>query len=537
MKSVMNNRFSHVPSADIPRSVFDRSCGHKTTFDAGYLVPVFLDEALPGDSFNLKASIMARLATPIFPIFDNIFMDFHFFAVPVRLVFNNWHKFNGAQDNPGDSTDYSIPTLDTPATTGFVAGDLGNYLGIPIGLASKTVNSLPFRCYNLIYNEWYRDENLQNSVVVDKDDGPDDVADYVLLRRGKRYDYFTSCLPWPQKSTAVDLPLGTSAPVYGDGNTLGLTDGTYTMGLTARNTGAGILEQYDQAYGQALPFTVSNFTASSSSNKALGVVQTGTSGLYADLSTATAATINELREAFQLQKLYERDARSGTRLTEIIRAHFGVMAPDYRLQRPEYLGGGSVPVNIHPVQQTSSTDGTSPQGNLAAFGTVAASNIGFTKSFVEHCYILGIVSVRADLNYQQGLDRLWSRSTRFDFYWPSLSHIGEQAVLLQEIFADGTAADETVFGYQGRYDEYRYKTSLCTGQMSSLAATPLDAWHLAQEFASAPSLDATFIVENPPIDRVIADATDPHFIFDSYFKYKCARPMPVYPVPGLIDHF
>nr|WAX26143.1 MAG: major capsid protein [Army ant associated microvirus 2] len=531
-----SHHFSQAPQANVPRSVFNRSHAYKTTFDAGYLIPIFCDEILPGDTFNLKMTGFSRLATPFYPIMDNLFMETFFFFVPNRLIWDNWKKFNGERKNPNDQIDYVVPVL-KPAPDGLQSGSIYDYFGLPVAEADATplpknlkdIIALPFRAYNLIYNEWFRDQNMIDSIPVPTGDGPDDLdTNYLLRRRGKRYDYFTSCLPWPQKGPSVCLPLGDQAQIkakskdkiYMD------TDGDNTDRILAYNSkGSGATEQN---------FYLRNYNVTGN----FDVHFKDPVPLYADLTTATATCINSLRQAFQIQKLYERDARGGTRYTEIIQSHFGVVSPDARQQRPEYLGGGSSPVIVNPIAQTSAVEGQpSPLGNLAAYGTCALHDHGFTKSFTEHGYVIGLVSVRADLTYQKGIERYWSRKTRFDFYWPVLSHLGEQAVLNKEIYAQGTDDDEKVFGYQERYAEYRYKPALITGKFRSVVKSSLDPWHLSQDFKSLPTLSKDFIEENPPMSRIEAVPTQPDFIFDSWFSLRCARPMPTYSVPGLVDHF
>jgi len=552
-KSVSTHKFAMVPRADIPRSSFGIETSHKTTFDAGYLVPVYVDEVLPGDTFNLKMTAFARLATPLFPVMDNMHLDSFFFFVPNRLLWDNWQKFMGERKNPNDSIDYVVPHMQSD-TGGYPANSLQDYMGLPtVGQVTPGLSvqhsALHLRAYNLIWNEWFRDQNLQDSVAQNTGDGPDSPVDYSLLRRGKRHDYFTSALPWPQKGEAISIPLGTTAPVWGDTKSLNFWNGSSVtaFGLGSDNTQGQLLNAKTGFYN-TIAGTAGTGGTQPANNTSIGVVPKNTagftSGIYADLSEATAITINALRESFQVQRLLERDARGGTRYTEIIRSHFGVTSPDARLQRPEYLGGGSTPITINPVAQTSSTGisgGSSPLGNLAGIGTALASNHGFTQSFTEHGVIIGMVSVRADLNYQQGLRRMWNRKTRYDFYFPVFAHLGEQEVLQKEIFVTGNPTlDDTVFGYQERWAEYRYHPSQISGFFRSTTQGTLDAWHLAQKFTVAPTLSASFIEDKPPVSRVVAigdQANGKQFIFDSFFQIKAARPMPLYSVPGMIDHF
>lgn len=550
----MQHLFSQVPKTEIPRSRFNRSHGLKTTFDSGYLVPILVDEVLPGDTFNLRATLFTRLATLISPIMDNVYLDTFFFFVPERLVFENFQRMCGEQENPDDSTDFLFPTLNAPSG-GFAVGSLADYFGLPTGVNNLEVRAEPFRCYNLIYNEWFRDENLQDSVPFTKADS-DQISNYSLLRRGKRHDYFTSALPWPQKGPGVELPFGGNANVVSDGylrfrtepvsvpTLSGLTNTYCNYNDSVSDVMLGVPYPNDNNFvnivsGKSLSYSG---ISSTPSQQVVTDIRSSSplayqSGLSVDLSSATSVTINQFREAFQIQRWYERAARGGTRYTEILRSFFGVVSPDARLQRPEYLGGSSRRIDISVVPQTSASDSTTPQANLSAFGVGINNKSGFTKSFVEHGWIIGLVNVRADLTYQQGINRMWSRRTKFDMYWPTFAHLGEQAVLNKEIYAQGNTTDDEAFGYQERYAEYRYFPSQVTGKFRSTYAQSLDFWHLAQKFDSLPTLSSQFIEDNPPIERIVAVQDEPQFLLDAYFDMNCVRPMPVYGVPGLVDHF
>lgn len=516
------SHFSTVPRADIPRAKFKRDSNLHTTLDAGYLVPMYLDEVLPADTWIMSEAVFGRLATPIKPLMDNLYLDTFWFFCPSRLLWSNWKKMHGERATPASSISYTVPQM---VINNVATGTLADYFGLPCLIAqNKSVNTLPFRMYNLVWNEWFRAANLQDSVVVDTDDGPDTYADYTLLKRGKRHDYFTSCLSSPQLGTAISLPLGTSAPVLGIGK----------YNQTFPSSSVTVYESDNTPTVYANAARMSDLGVNEYAYLEQGA--TGYPNVRADLSTATAATINDLREAFQTQRLLERDARGGSRYTEMLLAHFGVQSPDARLQRPEYLGGSSNRIGISPVANTSDT-ATAKQGDLAGVGTVSGMNKSFTFSATEHGYIIGLVSLRADLNYQQGLNRLWTRSDRYDFYYPALAHLGEQAVLNQEIYMTGLAGDTSVFGYNERWSEYKYKPNQITGKFRSVDSGSLDVWHLAQDFSSTPSLNSTFIQESPPMSRVIAVNTEPHMLLDAYFDCDVVRPMPMYSVPGLIDHF
>lgn len=520
-----SERFATTPNINIQRSTFDRSHGTKTTFDPDWIIPVMVDEILPGDTYNVSMHGFGRLLTPLVPFMDNLYIDFFAFFVPNRLVWDNWEEFiTGWNQQTKTPSTRTIPLAKNAATG---PGTLADHFGIPDADAShKTtemgINALPFRGFNLIYNEWFRDQNLISPITVDTSDGPD-MTLYGLLKRMKRHDYFTSGLPWPQKGSDVRIPHATVAPVLTNSEKINLTE---YASFTNR-------EIY-------LEPTTNNMRVSGASPAATTSAAFGTeTGLKTDLSSASG-TISELRTAYQIQIMLERDARGGSRYIEQLKSHFQVTVPDFRLQRPEFIAQGTWNVNTNPVTQTSES-GSTPQGNLAAFSTVSGK-MNFVHSFQEHGYLFILASARADLNYQQGLNRMWSRQTRYDFYWPEFAHLSEQATLKKEIFMVPyntiPNTNNEVLNYQERYAEYKYKPSVITGRFNSGYSPNLEQWHLAQEFAAVPAFNETFMASNTPISRVLAVVpNNDAFYCDFWFNMKCTRPMPIYSIPGLSDHF
>jgi len=504
------------PEARMGRSQFDLTHSHKTTFDAGYLVPYFMREVVPGDTQTCKLDAIIRIFSPLdAPIMDDIEVGIDFFFVPNRLVWEHWEEFLGASDLAGaQATDYTIPIC-TNSGQG-VLHAVADYMGVPLSLSPDTtdLNALPFRGYRLIYNEWFRDQNLIAKVTVAVDDGPDTNAESRFfdppLKSAKKHDYFTSALPYLQKGDPVTISLGATARIASDA-----------------------VRSNEAVTVWSTPATAGYFELANDTNKIEVSANAGaiTESLYADLASATPISINSLREAEAIQRLLERQARSGTRHPEIIKSMFGVEVPDFRTQRPEYLGGGRGFVNVSPVANTSAT-ATEDQGQLTGVG-VGQLRASWAKSFVEHGYVFGILRARGQLSYQQGLDRMWSRSTFYDFLVPDLVNLGEQPIYKKELFVENDATDSEVFGYQERYAEYRFAKSLVTGKFASEASGSLDYWHLAEDFAAAPGLNQTFIEDATPMSRITTVDTEPDFIIDGRFDYRVARVLPVRPVPSL----
>ena len=539
------HNFAQIPWTEIPRSSFSRSHTQKTTMDAGLLYPIYVDDMLPSDTFSVDLTVFGRMSNAtVVPFMDNLYFDIQCFIVPYRLVWDNFKKFMGERRSPGDSVDYLIPQV-VAGSNGFGADSLYDHMGVYPFAANLSVSALFGRAYILIWNEWYRDENLQDWHNLSFGDGPDNVANFVILPRGKRHDYFTSSLPWPQKGDSVMIPGSDmiTAPVITSVDTHDVNKSLVWKGTDGSNIPNNTL------FG-----TINNAQRifNSNANTVQGTTNPVPVNLVADIQGVPLVSVNVLRQGFAAQRLLEKDARGGTRYTEVIRTHFGTVSPDARQQRPEYVGGGTIMMNVSPIAQTSASDTTSPQGNLVAQVTLANSKVSFTKSVTEHSILLCLASIRADLTYQQGTNRMFFRKGRLDFYWPTLSHVGEQSLKLQEIFTqapsvkspDGeTSYNEYVFGYQEAWAEYRYYPSLITGKMrSKTQGAPsdylsLDVWHLAQKFDSVPVLNSEFIEEHPPLQRVMSVTNEPPFIVDIVARVKAVRPMPVYSVPGLIDHF
>lgn len=544
------SHFATLPHADISRSTFDRSSSVKLTFNVGDVIPFYVDEVLPGDSFHIRTSKVVRMQTLLTPLMDNIYLDTYYFFVPNRLVWDHWRQFNGENTESAwlPTTEYEVPQLTAPAG-GWNVGTIADYMGIPTGVAGLSVNALPFRAYSLIMNEWFRDENLTDPLNTPTGDATtqgvntgnyiEDVAKGGLpFKAAKYHDYFTSCLPAPQKGPDVTIPIGTfdDVPVLTGSShsvgTSGLQGTVFNTGVSNSGYVATLRSQGSSTADSAVPtYALSRYDGGFFPDN----LWASTSGL----SAATMATVNQLRLAFQVQKLYEKDARGGTRYIEILKSHFGVTSPDARLQRPEYLGGNRIPININQVVQNSETTDTSPQGNTAAYSLTSDSHNDFRKSFVEHGFVIGLMVARYDHTYQQGLERFWSRRSRFDYYWPVFANIGEQAVKNKEIYAQGTDVDDEVFGYQEAWGDYRYKPSRVCGEMRSSYAQSLDVWHLADYYEKLPSLSDSWIREDSAtVDRVLAVSSrvSAQLFADIFIQNRSTRPMPVYSVPGFIDH-
>lgn len=552
--------YSQVPHAEIRRSRFKRDFSLLTTINEGDLVPIYVDEVLPGDTFKIDVNGLVRMATPLYPVMDNCNMDVFFFFVPCRLLWDHFVNMMGQNDKSfwAEDTEYTTPKVEDHGGKGWKQGTLADYMGIPINVPGLKVNRMPFLAYAKIWNEWFRDENLQQPVEEDKTDktlwyeeteigqlgGPMRGAN--LLKVCKHKDYFTSSLPQPQKGQAVPLPLTGNAPLraYTTAEQTQIKTGTgffnneYNTGIVNHtnisftNQGTKISLNKNNNGNTVLAYGGQYLETMSQDDANFLDAWVGT-----DLSAATATTINELRNAIAVQHILERDARTGTRYKEILKGAWGVTSPDARLDRSEYIGGYRMPININQVIQTSSSNTTSPQGNTAAYSMTTMSRHMCTYSATEHGYVLGLCCVRVDHSYQQGLSRMWTRSTRFSYYDPMLANLGEQPVLNQEIYAQGNEKDTEVFGYQEAWADYRYRTNMVTSEMRSTYAQSLDAWHYADHYTSLPTLSSDWIKEGTEnIARTLAVEDTNHsyqFICNFYFDQTWTRPMPIYSVPGL----
>lgn len=518
-----------IENARIPRSKFINRFSRKTAFNAGDLVPFLIDEVLPGDHMKYNATAYVRMATPLFPLFDQQQIETFFFFTPSRICWDNWVKMMGEQDNPTDTIAYTVPFISLDND------DLGvntiyDHFGLPAQFAtdqSYEINALPLRAYNLIWNQWFRDENVNASTAINKGNGPDASTDYVLKKRAKAHDYFTSCLPWAQKFTAPTVPLGGLAPILG----IGFDNITAVQDQAVNDLVGGT--------GYVYPWSVKTSNADQTYIRAVSSASGSAPSVYADLSQATGVAINTFRQAFMIQTLLERDARGGTRYTESIRSQFGVINPDFRLQRPEYIGGGKTPLITTPIAQTAPTE-DSVVGQLGGASTAAGRHIA-SYAATEHGYIIGLINVRSELSYYQGLHKLWTRTTRYDFYTPALAGLGEQPVYTREIYSNGdTTNDTTVFGYQARWEEYRQRYSDITGLMRPTYTGNLAEWHLAQTFETAPTLSAAFLREDPPMARVLAageEANNQQYIADITIDRVAVRPIPMFGTPQILGRF
>ncbi len=532
--------FTELPTINISRSKFERNSEHKTSFNTGDLIPIYIDEVLPGDTIKMNLANVTRMTTPIYPVMDNAFIDTFFFFIPNRLIWKHWPEFWGENNSTHweQTTEYEIPQIKAPAG-GWKKGTLADYLGIPTNVENIEVSHLPFRAYAKVVNDWFRDENLKDPCMINEDEttltgknkgeGYDYVTDIQLgaapYKAAKFGDYFTSALPSAQKGPAVNIPVGSTAPIIGDDRK---KEGASTYTIDTNLVGK--------------PVSIFNYngnTGVADTETENGMQQGKIISLTADLSSATGATVNQLRQAFAIQKFYERQARGGSRYIEFLKSHFTVTSPDARLQRSEYLGGHRNPININQVLQTSSTDQTSPQGNTSAFSCTMINEELFTYSSTEHGYILGLACIRTNHTYQQGIEKFWSRKKWTDFYIPEFANLGEMPILNKEIYAQGTTADEEAFAYQEAWADYRYKPNRVSSAMRSNYQTSLDSWHYADNYSEQPILSSEWIDETEKnVDRTLAvqSSVEDQFISDFYFQTTWVRPMPIYSVPGLLDH-